>query len=364
MPLRAPMILVVLVACLGGCAQTEPGAALPVFSSPALNPSAEITRIAFGSCAKPENDQRMFDTILSRDPDVFLFIGDNVYAPNDLDPSLAGLRAQYQLLGESAPFARLRERVPLLVTWDDHDFGPNDAGGDFAYKWKSQDIFNTVWDVAAGDPRSARDGVYFSKTVGPAGRRVQFILLDTRFFRTELAPGSPGSGDRYGQQMRPGASMLGETQWRWLEAQLSTPADLRILASSIQVLADGHGFEAWRTMPIERQRLFEVIRKTGADKLILLSGDRHSASFYRRDDLVEYPLLELTSSSLNHPLSNFVPNIVTEPGPHRLHEPYHEANFGEIEIDWEAGELSLSIRGADGGVVRALKVPLAALGRR
>lgn len=364
MSFRTQIGMAVLVVCLSGCAWTRPDAALPVFSSPALDPSAEITRIAFGSCAKPENDQRVFDTIMSRGPDVFLFIGDNVYGPNDVDPFLAGLRAQYQLLGESAPFARLRERVPLLVTWDDHDFGPNDAGGDFPYKRESQHIFNTVWGVTPDDPRAARDGVYFSKTVGPAGRRVQFILLDTRFFRTELASGPPGSAHRYGQQMRPGSSMLGEAQWRWLEEQLAEPADLRILASSIQVLADGHGFEAWRTMPIERQRLFEVIRKSGADRLILLSGDRHSAAMYRRDDLLEYPLLELTASSLNHPLSAFVPNIVTEPGPHRLHEPFYEANFGEIEVDWEKRELNLSIRDAGGEEVRALKVSFAALARR
>ena len=39
--------------------------------------------------------------------------------------------------------------------------------------------------------------------------------------------------------------MLGETQWAWLEDQLSMPADIRIITSSIQVIAEGHGWERW-----------------------------------------------------------------------------------------------------------------------
>jgi alkaline phosphatase D len=30
--------------------------------------------------------------------------------------------------------------------------------------------------------------------------------------------------------------MLGEEQWKWLEEQLQVPADIRIIASSIQML--------------------------------------------------------------------------------------------------------------------------------
>lgn len=346
---------------LAGCVQTAEIANLPALASLPLDDKATVTRITFGSCARPGRDQSIYDAILARDPDVFLFLGDNVYGPNNPDPSLKGLRRQYQLLGDSAPFARLRERVPVLVTWDDHDFGPNDAGGDFPHKTTSQQIFKHVWGVQGDDPRAGRDGVYHARTVGPVGQRVQFILLDTRYFRSSLAESPKGSRLRYQAQTDPAADMLGEAQWRWLGARLREPADLRILATSIQLLADGHGFEAWRTMPVQRERLFRLIRDTRAKNVITISGDRHLAAMYRRDDVVGYPLFEVTSSSLNVPLASFVKNVVTEPGPHRLHEPVFEANFAEMEVDWARGLVRLTIRSDAGEVLREQQVLLSGI---
>ena len=39
--------------------------------------------------------------------------------------------------------------------------------------------------------------------------------------------------------------MLGAAQWAWLRAQLLQPAELRLIVSSVQVLAEGHGWEGW-----------------------------------------------------------------------------------------------------------------------
>lgn len=336
---------------------------LPLLDAAVLEVEAPVSRIAFGSCARPTRDQSIYDTIRDRQPDVFLFIGDNVYAPNNLDPSLAGLRKQYRLLGKSEPFARLRAEVPLLITWDDHDYGPNDAGGEFAYKAESQRIFNQVWGIGPDDPRSRREGVYHTQTVGPAGQRVQFILLDTRYFRTPLNANPAGSALRYAPQTDPDANMLGEAQWRWLADTLHEPADLRILATSIQVIADGHGFEAWHLMPAQRERLYEVIHDSGAENVILISGDRHSAAIYRRDDAIDYPLYEVTSSSLNVPLTRFLAKVDHEPGPHRLHDPVYAANFGEMEIDWSEARVRLTIRSDQGNVLREEVVALGDLQR-
>ncbi|CAN0503829.1 unnamed protein product, partial [Discosporangium mesarthrocarpum] len=152
--------------------------------SAALPDDLLITRIAFGSCAKTDKPQAVFDEILRQDPNVFLMIGDNVYAEDEsADPALQSLSQAYRRLADSAPFQRLREAVPLMVTWDDHDYGLNDAGGDWPGRFASERLFLDAWAVAPGDVRRKRDGVYFSKTVGVPGRQVQFIVLDTRFFR-------------------------------------------------------------------------------------------------------------------------------------------------------------------------------------
>lgn len=332
-------------------------------ASVALSDDELITRIAFGSCMNAALDTSILDRISATRPDVFLLIGDNVYADDEKDdPELASLRVAYNRLSESKPFTRLRNQVPLLVTWDDHDYGLNDAGGDWPHRFASQALYLDTWAIPSSDPRTTRDGIYFSRIVGPPGKRVQLILLDTRFFRSPLtrAKTTPPHG-RYTQSSAPDATLLGEAQWQWLEAELGKQAEIRIIASSIQVLSEGHNWEAWHLFPAERDRLLETIKQTGAEDVILISGDRHSSAIYRDADRVGYPLWEVTSSSLNVPLSSFIKNIKTEPGPLRVGEPYYDANFGLIEIDWQSRRVIMQVRDEHGRPVQAANVKMSSL---
>jgi alkaline phosphatase D len=70
------------------------------------------------------------------------------------------------------------------------------------------------------------------------------IVLDTRYFRGPLqkrAKKIAGEGP-YEVSSNLSATMLGDAQWKWLEEQLKVPAKVRILVSSIQVVAQDH---AW-----------------------------------------------------------------------------------------------------------------------
>ena len=92
--------------------------------------------------------------------------------------------------------------------------------------------------------------------------------------------------------------MLGDTQWAWLEQQLIVPARLRIFVSSIQVVAQDHGFEKWMNFPLERERLYKLLKDTKAARVVALSGDRHLAELSMMDAGLGYPLYDLTSSGL------------------------------------------------------------------
>lgn len=196
---------------------------------------------------------------------------------------------------------------------------------------------------------------------GPDGQRVQVILLDTRWFRSDLTPtderGAVGR-ERYVPSDDPNQDMLGAQQWAWLETQLQVPAEVRLIVSSIQVHADGHGWEAWRTMPRERDRLYSLIGETRANGVVLVSGDRHSSGLYVREDLIDYPLYEITSSSLNMSFRD----ENTEPGPHRIGDMFAPENYGVVAIDWEGGSLNLEIRDNTGAAVREQAVSLAQIG--
>ena len=356
MLIRAMLLLITGMLAL--CATGDDFA--PARPMPSLSLSDErVDVIAFGSCFNGSSPDHIYSTIQKAQPDVFLFIGDNVYAADERDdPGLASLRSAYADLAKSKPFRALRRRVPVLATWDDHDFGLNDAGGDWLHKMTSQALFQHVWAVADDDPRQSRDGVYFKRTVGPRGERVQFILLDTRFFRPPLyrPTEAPAAGGRYLPTDDPKQSMLGDAQWNWLASALAEPADVRIIATSIQLIADGHNWEAWRTMPKERERFLALLGEIDTKGVILISGDRHSSAMYRLDDArLDVPLWEVTASSLNRPLTALVSvdEITAEPGPNRVGDPFYDTNFGIIEIDWQASRAILQIRDEAGRTVRA-----------
>ena len=317
-----------------------------------------LTRIAFGSCADQNHQQPIWGRIFAYDPELFIFAGDNVYG-DDRSGTLKELRGAYARAGKNPAISRLRATRPVLATWDDHDFGLNDAGRDFANKWVSQELFLTHWGVAEDDPRRRRDGVYHEVTFGPEGRRVQVILLDTRFFRSSLLVtderGVAGK-EHYMPDSDPSKTMLGEAQWAWLREQLLKPAELRLIVSSIQVLAQGHGFERWGNFPRERQKLLGLVKETEANGAIFLSGDRHVGALYRQADGAPYDLHEITSSGINRSYRR-----ADEPGPLRLGDVYRRENFGSIDIDWPAGVVTLAVRDINGRQVRRISISISSL---
>lgn len=325
-----------------------------------LDQSKTLNRIVFASCAQQNEDQSIWNTINAENADLVIYFGDNVYGDvRSDDPALPELKAAYMRLAQSKPFAKVRASTPVLTMWDDHDFGLNDQGANYQYKEASEALFEYVWAIPKNDSRRQRPGVQGSWIVGEEGRRVQVILLDTRFFRSDLMPTDEFDAhgkERYIPDSDPAKTMLGDVQWAWLEGELAKPADLRLLVSSVQVIADGHGWEAWKMLPAEREKLYDVIQRTEAENLIVLSGDRHAGAFYERKDVIEYPLFEITSSSLNLPASIWREQngeTYVEPGPYRLGEMIYEANYGVIDINWESDEVAVAIKGDDGRIFQS-----------
>jgi alkaline phosphatase D len=320
-----------------------------------------LTRIAFGSCYKvSRGGDGIWRAISTFEPQLFIFAGDTLYPDADDDTAdLPRLRRAYDDLVDLPAFAALRARTPVLAVWDDHDFGKNDGGADFPWREQSEDLFEEHWLSDPDDDRRGRPGLYVSREIGHGDQRVQIIVLDTRYFRSPLKAtddyGARGR-ERYIPDDDPGKTMLGADQWAWLESQLQRPAALRLLVSSVQVLADGHGWEGWKQLPGERDRLLNLLKHAAAAPVIILSGDRHVAGFYEQDIGSSETLLEFTSSSLNNTIS--FPNrqrTLDEAGPRRLGALYGEANFGSLQFDWNTRVVQLSLHDAEGAIVRQLQ---------
>jgi alkaline phosphatase D len=299
-----------------------------------------VTRIAFGSCAFQWDQQSIWDAVIAAEPDLFLYLGDVIYGDFDGERAYAvteeTLNREWGRLAEVESFRRLASTTPVLATWDNHDYGHHSAGAEFPLKEVSKEIFLAFFGEPAGSPVRTRAGIYQAHVFGPEGKRVQVILLDTRTFKglpllAEWPEGAGGSLGKYAPQTDTTVTLLGAEQWAWLEERLKEPAELRLIASSGQIVADQKGMDEWGNYPHERRRLFDLIESTGADGVLFLSGNVHFAEISATDE-GPYVLGDFTSSGLTH-VSTVYPEA---DNPYRIGEPYVDLNFGLVEIDWEA----------------------------
>ena len=308
-----------------------------------------ISRVGFGSCLKIEySTEQLWDSIRSSRPNLFIFAGDNVYADSS-DPAV--LQKYYDKLENEAGFRRLRSMVPLLAVYDDHDYGTNDGGNDNPIRDEAARACLDFFRVPLSDPRRKHKGLYGSYTYGPAGSRLQVILLDTRYFRDPLVK-SKEPGKRYSPNKNPEATLLGDEQWLWLDKALREPADVRLIVSSIQVIPDKRGMESWGNFPLERQKLFRLIEKNKAEGVLFISGDAHfsEVSKYQPGG---YPLYDITSSAMahNHNSKDGKPTKYSNfPNEYRLKgSDFTAGNFGLISIQWKGKDTLINIALKDTG---------------
>ena len=325
-------------------------------------PTGPVARIACGACADQTKPQPIWDTIADREPELFLCLGDNIYADTE---DMGVMRAKYGQLAAKPGFQRLRAATPVLATWDDHDYGVDDGGADYPQREASRQTFLDFFGEPADSPRRRQPGgIYAAYTIGPPGNRLQVILLDTRFGRGPIRRDSgPASfisrvATNRGPYVphdpsQPAVAMLAEAQWAWLADRLAEPADLRLIVSSIQVLTTPTGWECWANLPAERDRLLAMVGRAG--NAIFVSGDIHGAEISRVDGAAPYPLWELTSSGLTETWPFAGANA------HRVSRAWRRRNFGWIDIDWAARAVTLRAFNLAGSEVMAAPIPLAAL---
>jgi len=326
-----------------------------------------LGRLSFGSCNDQKKDQGIWKAITASDPDVWLWLGDNIYAdrktksyPKAFDPAtIEEMRLMYEKQKKEPEYVKLRSQVGKLVgTWDDHDYGLDDSGKEFPWKRESKELFHDFLDEPKDSPLRRREGVYNSHVFGPPGRRVKLIILDTRYHRDPIF----SNGD-----------MLGEEQWHWLEEELvRSDAQVNLVASSIQFIPNHHAtlcplcnledspfrVESWCHFSREKQRFVDLITRNKVEGVILLSGDIHSGELLEASPscILPYSLYEITSSGMTHSAMDSFPRLPLEimkiaaPNPCSL-GMYLGKNFGTVDFSWEGRpNVTLTVRDDKGAV--------------
>ncbi len=241
--------------------------------------------------------------------------------------------------------------MPVIGTWDDHDYGLNDGGEEFLKKQESQQAFLDFMEVYLDSPRRTQEGVYTAYNYDLPNGKIKILVLDTRYFRTALTPDTLTSKrhtpNTYGE-----GTILGDKQWKWLSDELySSKADFNIIVSSIQVLSDEHGFECWGNFPHETDKLLKLIADSKAKGAIILSGDRHISEFSRKSIRgISYPLVDFTSSGLTHVYASYS----GEANPYRVGEVQAKLSFGLVKISLSSNEVHFEMVGNNGELLGSL----------
>jgi alkaline phosphatase D len=321
--------------------QVAPSGVLGECGAPA-GPAKGDINIAFGSCNQVHYPQPLWESILSLNGDMWIWLGDSVYADTE---DIGRMRALYDAQKRHPGYAKLSSATRVVGTWDDHDFGVNDGGRTYPKRADSQQAFLDFVGEPRESARRRQEGIYTSYTVGSGADSVKVILLDERYHRDEPGP----EGD-----------LLGAAQWEWLEAELrGSTSRVHLIGSSSQIISEQHRFEKWTDFPKARARLFQLLAAARAPGVVVLSGDRHMAELARLELApLRYPLWEVTSSGLTHSWKKGH----DEPNRHRVGNVVTALNFGLVEVDWsEGGSIALSVVDLSGERRLRERIELAAL---
>jgi len=313
-----------------------------------LGQNGKFDRMAFGSCNRQDAPQPLWKPILADRPDLWIWMGDNIYGDS---PVMDTLRAKYARQNANPDYQRLKASTPIIGVWDDHDYGINDGDKRFAQKKESRDLMFDFLGMPADAQERNREGGYAAHTYGTGDQQVKVILLDGRYFRDTLS-----RIDRQYQVNLTG-QMLGDAQWKWLEKELNTStARVNFIISGVQFLPTEHVYEKWANFPKEREKLLDLIARSGAQNPILMSGDRHIAEIMKLEDS-RFPkgLYEVTASGLTHTWSG----IAEEKNSFRVSELVAKLNYGLASFDWAKNELLIEIKGENGSVYAKQMIQLA-----
>lgn len=286
-------------------------------------------RIAFGSCARVQlyPEQPVFQAIAAMEPDLFLWLGDNIYADSDSETAFTALYSRQRNVGSLVPLLR---SVPQLAIWDDHDFGHNNSDRNNAAKAMTHRLFNRWWaNPSAGFPDAP--GIFFKHSLGP----VDIFMLDGRYHRD---PPSDPDGPR--------KTMLGPAQKAWLKRELkASRAVFKVLASGTGWSTAEAGGDSWASYIHERDELLDFIRDNRITGCLGISGDVHQgeANCVPWSDKGGYDFYDLVSSGL---AQNLAPKFVDQHPEVRLREPWvRTVNFGLLEFSFDPEPLiTMSVR--------------------
>ncbi len=264
----------------------------------------------FGSCAyfndapydrpgKPYGsgrDAELWPTMAASGADFMLWLGDTVYLRESDWSSASGIWYRFRADRSTPSLQPFLAAMPHYATWDDHEFGPNNANADWPLAHVARAAFEAYWpNQTFGTPRDPH-AIYHRFQWADA----VFLVMDNRTHRVDST--TPDDLPGYPKHQ------YGPAQLRWLKQNLASRNEggarrhqrLTFVVTGSQFLAERHypGSEDHHRYQAERAEILDFVRANKIGGVVFLSGDVHFSEVLRREGLLPYPLYEFTSSSL------------------------------------------------------------------
>jgi len=222
--------------------------------------------------------------------------------------------------------------MPQYAIWDDHDYGPNDAGKSYTFKKESRDVFKKYWL----NPSYGEDdkGIYSLVSYGD----VDLFLLDDRTWRAESE-----LPDSINNEPNKSKTFLGAQQMDWLQnALLFSKATFKIIVTGSQVLNPLNKYECMQHYPFEYNQLINFLSNQKINGVVFLTGDRHHSEVIKMKRENNYPLFDITVSPYTSGVSKVSGNELINPN-RELNTLVEAQNFGKISFSGNKGERKMNV---------------------
>jgi alkaline phosphatase D len=279
----------------------------------------------------------ILNTIANAKADFMIWGGDNLYLRDPDLTSESGLEYRFEKNTTTPEFQKLFAARPNYALWDDHDFGPNDGDKTYELKHKTLELFKTYWaNKTYGEDDN--DGIY--------GRfswyDCEFFIIDDRYHRSpnevkDSLDGKPNAHKSY----------LGTKQLDWLKnSLLNSKATFKFIVNGNQVLNPKCEYECFRNYSYEMTDLLSHIKSYNVNGVLFLSGDRHHSEVIKIDNIVNYPLYDVTASAATSGTHKLAKN--EENNPYRISNTHvEENNFGLLSVSGKKNERVFKIEFID-----------------
>ena len=257
----------------------------------------------------------IFESMADDEPDMMLWLGDNIYLREVDFQSYGGFLHRYTHTRSTPEMARLLQACPNYAIWDDHDFGPNDSDGSWVHADWSKESFKTFWSNPSYGLAQAPRGI----TTAFRFVDMEFFLLDNRTYRV----------NHYNKTSVP--QVLGQAQIDWLiQALRKSRAPFKFVVIGGQLLSDAAVYENVAQFPTERQQILERLEAEDIRGVVFLSGDRHTTELSEMTMGNGRKVYDLTVS----PLTSGPGHAADEPNSLRVEGTYVEQrNYAVLSFE-------------------------------